>query len=221
MILFGSFFILNTINPELTVLRDLSLPAINNSGSEEGGGSGTTATVVRPFTIPVQRPSCYSYTFNIPDSYTVPEAACPVAPSVAEKGFADTFCDSRNPGTTGETNVHHAIDIFGPEGSPVYAFEGGTIFRLGWNDDGGKRIWIQSDAKLRYYYAHLQKFAPGLTEGKKVAAGELIGYIDRTGNAQDKSPHLHFEIYPPGPFNYGVDAINPKPVLDKLCSVNS
>jgi len=54
---------------------------------------------------------------------------------------------------------------------------------------------------MRYYYAHLDKFADGLKVGKVLKKGDLIGYVGTTGNASGGAPHLHFGIYKDGPTN--------------------
>ena len=73
----------------------------------------------------------------------------------------------------------------GQVGTPIIAIEGGRIRALGWNQYGGWRIGIDSfDGKRYYYYAHLRQnrpYAEGLSEGDLVQAGDVIGYMGRTG----------------------------------------
>ena len=97
---------------------------------------------------------------------------------------------------------HLGHDMMGGLGTPVVAVEGGTVEAMGWNRYGGWRIGIRSfDSKRYYYYAHLQKdkpFAPGLQEGDIVQAGDLIGFMGRTGYSDKENVnnietvHLHF-----------------------------
>ena len=97
---------------------------------------------------------------------------------------------------------HLGHDMMGGLGTPIVAVEGGVVEALGWNRYGGWRIGIRSfDNKRYYYYAHLQKdrpFAPGLMEGDIVQAGDLIGFIGRTGYSDKENVnnietvHLHF-----------------------------
>ena len=47
-----------------------------------------------------------------------------------------------------------------------------------------------------FFYAHLSTFAPGLTVGSPVKAGQIIGQVGMTGDAP--IPHLHFEVHPGG-----------------------
>ena len=94
--------------------------------------------------------------------------------------------------------------MMGSLGTPIVAVEGGIVEALGWNRYGGWRIGIRSfDGKRYYYYAHLQKdkpFAPGLAEGDMVQAGDLIGFMGRTGYSDKENTnnietvHLHFGI---------------------------
>lgn len=97
---------------------------------------------------------------------------------------------------------HLGHDMMAAVGTPVIAVESGTIEAMGWNQYGGWRIGIRSfDKKRYYYYAHLRKGRPfhcDITEGKIVKAGDVIGYVGRTGystkedvNNIDKD-HLHF-----------------------------
>ena len=87
-------------------------------------------------------------------------------------------------------------------GTPIIAVEGGIVEALGWNRYGGWRIGIRSFDSMRYYYyAHLRKNFPyrkDLEVGSIVKAGDVIGYLGRTGysiqeNVNNiKQPHLHF-----------------------------
>jgi len=97
---------------------------------------------------------------------------------------------------------HLGHDMMGSQGTPIVAVEGGVVEAMGWNRYGGWRIGIRSfDGKRYYYYAHLQKdtpFAPGLEEGDLVEAGDLIGFMGRTGYSDKENVnnietvHLHF-----------------------------
>ena len=86
-------------------------------------------------------------------------------------------------------------------GTPVIAIESGTVEIMGWNQYGGWRIGIRSfDKKRYYYYAHLRQNRPyhiDLCEGKTVKAGDVIGYVGRTGYSPNENvnnittSHLH------------------------------
>jgi murein DD-endopeptidase MepM/ murein hydrolase activator NlpD len=92
----------------------------------------------------------------------------------------------------------------GTLGTPIAAVEGGTVEALGWNRYGGWRVGIRSfDGKRYYYYAHLRKdapYAPGLQEGDIVQAGDIIGFMGRTGYSDTENTnnidivHLHFGL---------------------------
>ena len=99
---------------------------------------------------------------------------------------------------------HLGNDLMGALGTPIVAVEGGTVEAMGWNRYGGWRIGIRSFDRTRYYYyAHLRKdspFAPGLKEGDTVQAGDLIGFMGRTGYSDEENTnnidlvHLHFGL---------------------------
>ena len=102
----------------------------------------------------------------------------------------------------GYRRKHLGNDLMGALGTPIVAVEGGVVEAVGWNRYGGWRVGIRSfDSKRYYYYAHLRKdapFAPGLTVGQMVGAGDLIGYMGRTGYSDQENVnnietvHLHF-----------------------------
>lgn len=99
---------------------------------------------------------------------------------------------------------HLGNDLMGSLGTPIVAVEGGTVEAMGWNQYGGWRIGIRSHDRLRYYYyAHLRKdtpFAPGLEVGDTVQAGDVIGFMGRTGYSTRENVnnievvHLHFGL---------------------------
>jgi peptidoglycan LD-endopeptidase LytH len=104
----------------------------------------------------------------------------------------DTFSDRRGVG-----RKHEALDIMAPRGTRVVAVEDGTIAKLFLSEGGGGITIYQFDpaTQYSYYYAHLDRYAPGLREGQTVKRGQLIGFVGSTGNASPDAPHLHFGVY--------------------------
>lgn len=118
-------------------------------------------------------------------------------------GYSYSHCsDFGNSRSFGFARKHLGNDLMGNSGTPIIAVEGGVVEAMGWNRYGGWRIGIRSfDSKRYYYYAHLQKdhpFADGLREGDIVQAGDLIGFMGRTGYSDKENVnnietvHLHF-----------------------------
>lgn len=118
-------------------------------------------------------------------------------------GYGYSHCDDFGVGRSfGFRRKHLGHDMMGSLGTPVVAVEGGIVEAMGWNRYGGWRIGIRSfDGKRYYYYAHLQKdhpFADGLQQGDLVQAGDLIGFMGRTGYSDKENVnnietvHLHF-----------------------------
>jgi murein DD-endopeptidase MepM/ murein hydrolase activator NlpD len=136
----------------------------------------------------------------------------PVA-GVRPDQLRDTFAESRSEG-----RVHDAIDIVAPLGTPVLAAADGTIVKLFHSERGGTTIYqLSTDNKFVYYYAHLDRYAEGVSEGHFATQGEKIAYVGDTGNAGAGNYHLHFSIAVisnPKRYWEGVD-INPYPLLKK------
>lgn len=109
-------------------------------------------------------------------------------------------------------HLHQGTDIFAAIGTPLYAVVNGVIERAHPVEQGlgGITLWVDGDDGNHYYYAHMTRIKPGITDGVRVRSGEVVGFVGKTGNARTTPAHLHFEIHPGGG-----DAINPIPILSK------
>ena len=129
---------------------------------------------------------------------------------VHPKNLRDTFDEARG------KRRHEALDIMAPRGTPVLAVDSGRVAKLFRSAGGGISVYqYDTEQRVVYYYAHLDRYAPGLTEGMEVRRGDVLGFVGSTGNAPAHAPHLHFAI-----FELGADkrwwkgrAINPYPLL--------
>ncbi len=108
-------------------------------------------------------------------------------PAVSPAAMSDSFAQAR-----GERS-HLAVDILAPRGSPVVAVDDGTLVRLSSSPAGGISVY-QLDAGEHhcFFYAHLERYAEGLTEGQFVKRGEVIAYVGTTGNAPPEHPASAF-----------------------------
>ena len=118
----------------------------------------------------------------------------PVA-SVSAAQLSDTYTQSRAAG-----RPHEALDIMAPRGTPVLAVENGRVAKLFLSKPGGITLYqFDPHAEFAYYYAHLDRYADGLTEGAPLVRGQVVGYVGSTGNASLDAPHLHFAVFKLGP----------------------
>ena len=119
------------------------------------------------------------------------------------KGYDYThYDDFGSERSYGYRRRHLGNDLMGRIGTPIIAVECGIVEALGWNRYGGWRVGIRSlDGERYYYYAHLRKdhpFVKSLSEGDRVSAGDVIGYLGMTGYSTRENvnnittPHLHF-----------------------------
>jgi murein DD-endopeptidase MepM/ murein hydrolase activator NlpD len=109
---------------------------------------------------------------------------------------------------------HHGEDLVAPYGTPLLAVADGTLFSVGWNDIGGWRLWLRDGAGNEFYYAHMSAYSPLAIAGKRVQAGDVLGFVGDSGDADGGVPHLHFEIHPVDLLRYGYDgAVAPYPFL--------
>ncbi len=149
------------------------------------------------------------YEIQIPDEATKEpvwvtkyglKAFSPIAKNYPYNDF-DDFGVARSYGFRRE---HLGHDLMGQVGTPIICVESGYVEAIGWNQYGGWRLGIRSfDGKRYYYYAHLRKNYPyhkSLKEGSIVQAGDVIGYMGRTGYSRTENTnnidesHLHFGI---------------------------
>jgi murein DD-endopeptidase MepM/ murein hydrolase activator NlpD len=144
-----------------------------------------------------------------------------IAPRLGQGGYvfpvyrteppADTFGAAR-PDVSG--GWHHGDDVFAPIGTPVLAVAHGVVFSVGWERLGGWRLWLRDDVGNEYYYAHLSAYSPLAVNGAVVSAGDVLGFVGRSGDAESTPSHLHFEIHPVGLLGRGYDgAVDPTSYL--------
>lgn len=154
-----------------------------------------------------------------PPAAAIPTPPTPGAPrpllipvqGITASQLQDTFKDARS-----ENRVHDAIDIMAATGTPVYAVDDGRVVKLFNSRLGGITLYqFDPTDTYVYYYAHLDRYADGIAEGKQVKRGEVIGYVGYSGNANPQGPHLHFAVSVLGPEKqwWKATAINPYPLL--------
>lgn len=116
----------------------------------------------------------------------------------------------------GSERLHEALDIMAPKGARVLAAADGKVVKLFNSKPGGLTVYqFDPSEKYAYYYAHLDRYAPGLKEGAELKRGDLVGFVGSTGNANPAAPHLHFavvELTPEKQWWKGTP-VNPYPLL--------
>ena len=168
-----------------------------------GGSSAPTENVITETTDPWPRP----HLVLAPSGLAAPAAGIRV------EDLVDSYTQARG----GGARVHDAIDIMAAEGTPVLAAAEGIVEKLYFSRGGGGiTVYVRSpDRQWIYYYAHLQEYAPGLSEGERVDRGTRLGSVGTTGNAGAAGPHLHFAVHrmAEGEPWYEGTPVNPYPLL--------
>lgn len=130
---------------------------------------------------------------------------------VKAESLVDTYEQAR-----GQGRRHDAIDIMAPLGTPVLASADGVVMKLFDSVRGGTTLYqLAPDRRTIYYYAHLDRYAPAMAEGRSLRRGEVLGYVGNTGDAGPGNYHLHFEVSTTlDPVQYwGGTPQNPYPLL--------
>jgi murein DD-endopeptidase MepM/ murein hydrolase activator NlpD len=114
-------------------------------------------------------------------------------PVHGEHRFSDDWGAPRQ-----HTGSHEGNDVFAKWGAPVVAVADGRLYRVGTRKVPGNRLWLRSKSGDTFFYAHLSAFAHDARNGARVKAGQVVGFVGSTGDAEQTPPHLHFEIHPRG-----------------------
>jgi murein DD-endopeptidase MepM/ murein hydrolase activator NlpD len=115
---------------------------------------------------------------------------------------------------------HHGDDLFAKLGTPILAVATGKLSLVGWNQVGGWRLWLTDGKGNSFYYAHLAGYSRWILDHPNVKAGQVVGFLGRTGDAFTTEPHLHFEIHPQLYLGLGYDgAVDPTTYLQKWHTV--
>jgi hypothetical protein len=142
-----------------------------------------------------------------------------VFPVVGDAVYTDDFGDARAGGP------HQGNDIMAARKAIAVAAEAGKIKFWTTSASAGCMLYLYGSSGTMYEYIHLNNdvgktndnqgkcvagtaYAPGLKDGAKVAAGQRIGFVGDSGDANGIHPHLHFEVHPGGK-----SAVDPFPFL--------
>lgn len=132
-----------------------------------------------------------------------------IFPIVASASYTNDF------GAPRATTSHQGNDILAKKRSPVVAVEGGRVVKWTSSSSAGCMLYLHGRSGTTYMYIHLNNdktsrndnrggcrnriaYAPGLSSGQWVRAGQLIGYVGDSGDANGIASHLHFEVHPNG-----------------------
>ena len=131
--------------------------------------------------------------------------------------FSNTWGASRSGGRR-----HRGTDLMAPKMTEVYAAADGVVTRVVKSGRAGRYVVVAHADGWETYYMHLNNdlpgenrgnapwfltVAPGIYTGAEVVAGQLIGWVGDSGNAEGGAPHTHFELHRNG------RAHNPYPYL--------
>ena len=88
--------------------------------------------------------------------------------------------------------AHKGVDYAAPHGTPIRATANGKVMHAGNKGGYGRTVVIQHGQSYSTLFAHMSRYARGIKKGAKVAQGQTIGYVGKTGLAT--GPHLHYEF---------------------------
>ena len=191
--------------PELALASGTGGMAAPTSGSTVSGGT----TAGNPAVVRAPRP---------PKKRKRKKRRPPPRPAVPHDGthrfpLAGAFTWPGPDGSFGAArsgHVHQGIDLAAALGTPIVAPYAGTITFVAYQASGAGYYAVEHSADYDYVFMHLAAGSTRVTVGQAVAAGDRIGDVGATGDAQ--GPHLHFEIWK-GPWQQGGTPIDPAPLL--------
>lgn len=93
---------------------------------------------------------------------------------------------------------HNGVDFAAPIGTPVRVVGDGLIVYSGYSPSTGNMIRVQHDSRYTTEYMHLNSISKGAHRGARIARGDVIGTVGRTGLAS--GPHLHFGLFDKGSY---------------------
>ena len=171
--------------------------------------AAATASAAAPAASQASQPASQSHRLDGPALLAARQLVLPVE-GVPASALADNYDQARGGAR------HEAIDIMAPRGTRVFAVDDGKLVKLFNSKPGGLTVYqFDPEGHLAYYYAHLDRYAPGLTEGMMLRRGDLIGFVGVTGNSAPDAPHLHFAVFRLGPERqwWKGEPVNPYPAL--------
>lgn len=190
--------------------KKLIAAGIDVKGGADGLFGGATAVAIQKFQ--EQNDLTVTGVLDAPTAIKLeimeaPAFSLQVFPVQGLCSYADTWHAPRGGG-----RLHIGVDIIAREGNLLYAVADGTINKLytvGTDRLAGNGVRLTMANGTYFFYGHMQRLADGIGLGSKVKAGQVLGYVGKTGDTN--TPHLHFEIHP-----FGGDAINPFPIVSAI-----
>lgn len=107
-----------------------------------------------------------------------------------------SFSGRRKHPVLGYTRAHKGVDFRASTGTPIPAAGAGRVVARSYNRGHGNYVKIRHNGSYETLYAHMSRFAKGVTVGTIVRQGQTIGYVGSTGLST--GPHLHYEIIKDG-----------------------
>lgn len=112
--------------------------------------------------------------------------------------ISSPFSLQRTHPVLGRVRPHLGVDYVADQGTPVYAVAEGIVRQAGRHGASGNLVTLDHADNYRTGYAHLHGVARGITRGKRVRQGQVIGYVGNTGRST--GAHLHFSMKHRGKF---------------------
>lgn len=91
---------------------------------------------------------------------------------------------------------HYGVDYAAPIGTPVHAIGDGRVISATNEGGAGRMVKIKHNSVYTTGYMHLSRFGDGISAGKFVKQGDIIGYVGSSGLST--GPHLDFRFYKNG-----------------------